>query len=394
MPSLAQILATVGQGRGLPQRFRPFANQAANEAFLRFAPEWEGLNALREQSAGTMRQGITQATSAAQLNAALARQGAKDFGGLPANPLPYEGAPGSSAAIAATNRGLTREGTLAMLATAANNAPIAGAQQVRQLTDVHADDLAKINSQRASLGGQVGAFVQGRLGSLIGEDRKSRAAVNEQKRSLENQLITSGVNPDGSIREGGPKDPALKPDAPGPYGYTKKEWLALPLGERQRIRKAAEAKKNGKGGKPIPPGATERRTSLQHGALKDQLSGTIAQIQKKAKLGRSRRELADLYLSGRPAQTVELKPGDPRYDPANPAKNKRTAPKVDKVPQLALSVALDLAFDGHVSHDNVIKLQRRGYSIKELGIPTRSRPKSPAGSVNTGFGGSIPFPSS
>jgi hypothetical protein len=57
------------------------------------------------------------------------------------------------------------------------------------------------------------------------------------------------------------KAKSATPDAPYKYGYTKKEWLALPLSERQRITKANEKKPKG----PKAPKPTTGPGSLPTG---------------------------------------------------------------------------------------------------------------------------------
>lgn len=372
--SLASVLAQLSRGGGLPSRFKPFANQAANEAYLRFAPEWEGLNALRAQSAGSLRQSVGQAQSAGQLTAALANEGLHNFNAS-TNPLiqrlaAYDQAPAnSSSAVVAQNLGLGHDAVSGLLAQTARNAPIVAGQQATKALAEHQADLEKINAQRASLAGQVGAFTQGRLGDLVGDDRKLRHDTNTTSRKIKAQLAETNARLDVT-----------------------KRGQDLSHADRQA---SIDARKTAAGGKL--PGGVKVNTPQQHGALKDSVGSALAVVQQQKKLGRSRTEIARTLIGGRPAQTITLSPGDPGYDASNPSANKVKVPALPKVGQLALSVALDQAFDSHVSGHNVNELHRRGYSVKTLGFNTtrpKARPKrAPSRKVSVPLGPAGPITS-
>jgi hypothetical protein len=301
--SLASVLAQLSRGGGLPSRFKPFANQAANEA-----------------------------------NPLVQRLAAYDQ--APAN---------SSSAVVAQNLGLGHDAVSGLLAQTARNAPIVAGQQASKALAEHQADLEKINAQRASLAGQVGAFTQGRLGDLVGDDRKLRHDSNTTSRKIKAQLAETQARLDVT-----------------------KRGQDLSHTDRQAAidQRAASAAGKGK-----LPGGVKVNTPQQHGALKDSVGSALAVVQQQKKLGRSRTEIARTLINGRPAQTITLSPGDPGYDASNPSANKVSVPALPKVGQLALSVALDQAFDSHVSGHNVNELHRRGYSVKTLGFNT-TKPKS------------------
>jgi hypothetical protein len=191
--ALADILLKGARGAKVPQSFLPLLQQAISEAAVRYEPEYQQLNAVREQSAQTMRQRISQANSAAQLQSALANETLRNVNAN-TNPaisrlMAQQGAPaGSSQAVVAENLGLTGQGINALLSQAAANAPIRAQQQGLQALGEHQSDLDKINSQRSGLVGQAGTYITGRYGDLVGTNRSNRAKVSAQKRQIQSSI--------------------------------------------------------------------------------------------------------------------------------------------------------------------------------------------------------------
>lgn len=110
---------------------------------------------------------------------------------------------------------------------------------------------------------------------------------------------------------------------------------------RSRERIAAQ---RGKGSGP--GGSAETRTSLQHGTAQDRIKGAESWARQAKSTGKvTRQEAGQALLRGL-----------------------ASAPKTT---QLFASIALDMAWDGHVSARNVEELHRRGYSVKQLGLKTR-----------------------
>lgn len=347
--SLADILMRSTRGTTVPKSYLPLLQQALSEGAVRYSPAWDQLNQVRAQSAQTMRQSIAQANSAGQLNAALANQSIRN---LNANTNPiiqkltqYDGAPGVTGLV---GKGLAygQQGVSGMLAEAAANAPIRAMQQGLQARMLHGQDLQKIDAQRSSLTGQVGTFVTGRYGGLVGTDHANRAKVSAQKRQIASQLAQN--------------DARLAVTTRG---------QDLTHADRQAAidqRKQAAAGKGPGGIKPATPG--------QHGSLKDRISYGLRVAKTHKEQGDSRNLAGQILTDGVPAFTA---PGGGKI------------PAIKALPQLSASVALDLAYDGHVSQRNVVELHKRGYSLNQLGLPTSVKPK-----VRLPFGSTAPLPTS
>jgi hypothetical protein len=204
--SLAQILSQNLRASGIPKRFQPLLGQAGTEALVRFGPQYDQLNQLREQSALQMRQAQAQATSAAQLIAALAGQQRSAIQSDTTNPaiqqaLAYQKAPeGSSTQRVGLGLALGRDATSNILSQVAVNAPIAAAQQGQQASAAHLQDLQRINAQRASLLGEAGNYITGRTQDLIGADRKQRSQLNQNLRTVRTRLQTAQLSADTQRR--------------------------------------------------------------------------------------------------------------------------------------------------------------------------------------------------
>src|SRR4051812_5119600 len=112
--ALSDLLARSLRSTRVPRSFQPLASQALNEALVRFGPQYDQLNLLRQGSAQQMRQQVGQAESAAQLISALANETQRNINSN-SNPLiqrlaQYDNPPaGSSSAVVAQNLGLTRD---------------------------------------------------------------------------------------------------------------------------------------------------------------------------------------------------------------------------------------------------------------------------------------------
>jgi hypothetical protein len=112
--------------------------------------------------------------------------------------------------------------------------------------------------------------------------------------------------------------------------------------------------------------------------LKDDISKALTYARDFKTDQRSRAEAAKLLVQGRTSQTV--KTTDPKTNVAGSVK----IPGVPATDQLTASVALDLAYDGHVSKKNQRELRRRGFKVKGLGYPTY-----PLAGAFTGGGGDL-----
>lgn len=217
---------------------------------------------------------------------------------------------------------------------AASGAAVARRQAQAKLVD----DLAKILGQAQSLEGQKGAFITATAGDLRNayleraKDKSIASAGNAQ--SERNSLRSAGIDPDtGKPIPGGKLDPKAKK---GPK--------VTPTGQ-----------------KVVSGGA--------HGKFQDQLGQVSRIVQDEVSSGASRAQIASDLVKGVPSVTIKKGTVDPGT--GEKAKTDIKVPAIPQTDELLASVALDLMFDGHVSQRNVKKLWERGFSVRQLGLPTR-----------------------
>jgi hypothetical protein len=209
----------------------------------------------------------------------------------------------------------------------------------------------KLNKQLVDLGGQRGAFTQGRLAELTSADAKARQTSHEKALGRRNSRLTGGVNPDGTIRKGGPKDPAVtgKGKDPAAKGLPKGTKPASNAEYRDFTSKVARA------GSMI--------STFRAGA-KGKLDGKSG-----------RHKLGLLLQNGAPARPghvdagiyeAELKRGTDK----SLARIRATVPGTPAVSAiddpLAVSIALDMAYDKHVSRLNAKQLHANGMQLARI----------------------------
>ena len=324
-----------------PRRSR-YASEAAAESLVRFGPQLEALQELQQQAVENRAQSIAQAKGgAAGTIAEIDRT------------LPQMRALYDQAGRDAAQRAAILGPDLAGLGPVANSirraAQIEQGQGARMLgqsavnsiggllerrvgtkegekfqtqnaQSQFVSDLAKLMTRRQGLAGQAGAFQATTISELTREDRKARRDAREAAAKLD--LDTAK------------------------------------FGETARHNRAMENKPSGRGGGSRsggsrPPGATDARTSLQHGSAKDRIGSIRAEVAPFAKRGQPRHKIAALFREGAPKTD--------------------TAPAIKPIPEAWLSIALDLEYDGKLSRRNVAELHRRGYSLRQLGLPTNRR---------------------
>lgn len=348
-------------------RTRRYQSQIDSETELRYGPQLDALASLLQNAQSERNQALSvnASTSQALNNAARLAQpevkqanadylgqllaakqtlGNPDIAAYAASGDPYKQAlardlVGGQVRAAETTRAASDE-----LTQRGIDARAGARSGARAITDRYASQADQIGQQVRSLTGQSGAFASSRLAELLGADdqrshetaqaRADRQAAGDRASSQNaTSLATAGVNPDGTIIPGGKADPKVKDKA------KKVKW----------------------------------QSPAQAGRAKDQIAAAQVTAAKLKAAGRSRSEIAQLLVGGRPSQSVQ--------DPNTGAVS--TVPGVEKVPQLYASVALDLVWDHHVSRRNVAELHKRRYRIKDLGLPTRP-PKTATTTVTPG----------
>lgn len=127
-----------------------------------------------------------------------------------------------------------------------------------------------------------------------------------------------------------------------------------------RERQAARDQRAREKAQEDDPNAFKPATPVKRHEVASKIAAAKS-IAESMKSRQPRSQVAKWLVDGRPAQTVE--------DPKTGAKGK--LPGIPKTDELYASVALDLAYDGHVSDRNRKLLNDLGISVKQLGLPTR-----------------------
>jgi hypothetical protein len=345
-----------------------FASEAAMSAVLRYDPQLRALLELQREAQSTYKTGVAQARGNADASIATI-QGAqrqvggfydqagldqartasivnRDVAGLQGLSPDLQAAIGLEQANAASRVSSGRAQTLSGLSQQMAAARAGGQYASNKAYDDLVTALQKIGEQRMGILSDKSTFTASEQARLAGEARdralRVRLETMGNTQSERNSLRSSGIDPDtGKPIPGGKLDPSAK-----------------------------------KGPKRLPGGA-KLATVAQHGAFQDQVDSLHAWIEAHKDDYKSRAEMAHDLSEGVPASTVtDPKTGQKIKDPG--------VPKASS--QLALSVALDLGWDGAISRHgfqgqgNLGRLHSRGYSVKRLGYavqPARSPRKAP-----------------
>lgn len=131
------------------------------------------------------------------------------------------------------------------------------------------------------------------------------------------------------------------------YGYTDADWRGMSTDQRRKIIAAGKSKPKAKTPKSpwVNPGA--------QGKVADSIGQALHYAEQARGQKLSRHDAAGLLVEGQKA------------DP------KTGATAVPSIDQLYASVALDIAFDGHISQANIKRLHARGVKVNALGYPTK-----------------------
>lgn len=356
-----------------------FASQIGAESELRFGPQTDALAALLKQALGdrdqglqvqrTTREGLIQAARGAQPAAQQALQSSLGTIDAALQGITPSGLMASD--IAATKARLADQSarTATELASRENDAAAGYAAGVRGVQSQYRSDRDKIADQLNSLAGQEGTFGASRLAELLGEDRKLRHDTNQQTRQ---QTFTAGENRAGRA--------------------VTRRGQDLSHQDRQASIDARQ-KKAAKANAGRLPGGAKLLSPEKHGQFQDQVESTLAWIKAHRGDYQSRHEMAqDLSTGVAASKVTDPDSGQEISDPG--------VPKAKS--QLALSVALDIAFDGKVSRHgfggqgNLGRLHQRGYSVKRLGYGVqpargarRQQPARSPGSLIPGVGDTV-----
>lgn len=351
---------------------KDFINQASAETKVRYGPELSALkqllmsaegdySAARSAAAGSSA-GIQQAVKQAVpfVTAAYDQAGTlvpdantlvrQDLAGLGAAADPYKAAASTEAGAALARLGAARAAAVGDLgARAVRAADTANYMREKALGDLQSTK-GQIGSRLTDLAQEEGSFAQGRVAGLTNDANKLKAEADKLKSQQDFQAGQNAAS----------------------RGVTKR---GQDLSHQDR-QAAAAARKAAKDAKNKKDKQIKWATPQQHGALQDQIGALGGQISQMQSDGDARSQIAHDLLNGVPARTIPKGTVDPSTGKPLPAD--LHVPAVPKAPsQLALSVALDLAFDKHVSRRNVQQLHTRRYQLKRLGYPTQAPPAPP-----------------
>jgi hypothetical protein len=348
------------------RRTSRWASEAALQSLVRFGPELSGLKALQRTAESDYKQSVRSAhgTSAGIINAVdvarpqvaniytKAGTQASQAYGVTSQDMASLGPVANSIRAAAS---LEQQGTQARLAESrassltdlAQRRVAAKSGEQWAVTSAHdklVSDLTKVLQRKQDLLGEKGAFTALTESQLTDAARKRASDLRRQRLTLAQQerssIRSSGIDPNtGKPIPGGKLDPKAKKNKGGPGG---EGWAS----------QEAQA------------GASDKIGEAKRWAARLKEAGL------------NRHEVAGALLSGREAKDIPL------HDP-NTGKaifNKDGTPKTRSLPglpkidsELYLSVALDAAYDGHISARNQKLLHDRGIKIGPLGIKTRGQ---------------------
>lgn len=252
----------------------------------------------------------------------------------------------------------------------ATDAKSGEALQVSQLTSRFGSDAGRIRDKLSGVASDAGTYAAARSGELSADATKQAHDTAQKSADRKTRLAVGGVDASGKVRPGGPKDPKIKPAKPADVAKVKK--AAADFNDDLSTARAAVARYAAKlprakvaallsGGASVPSSAEQVDTA--------KLDKLIAANPPAGEAG---------HLSESELRRRATTPGSP-------------AVTVDPIAsKAALSAALDLAYDKHLSPPTIAKLRAKypGIVVKKTGLPTRGSASSAP--VNTGSRGSAP----
>jgi hypothetical protein len=354
----------------------PHEAQIQSETALRFGPQQDALATLLRQAIADRDQGIAVqkstgtglvnlATRAAPAVAGIEAAGAarlaapyaglqQDMGALGANADPIKAAVGRDFALVSANQ--TADATAAAVELKQRQVDALSGRQagIGAVQAQYATDKGKIGDQLNSLTGQVGAFGASRLAELLGADTKRHQDVLDQQRQQSFQAGQNQASRDVTTRG-------------------------------QDIASADRAKSRGR---RSGTGA-KLQSADKHDSAREKLAVGLRTLAELDADRNARHATAPGLVAGAPAvsgQPVFRQVKDPNTGKVTQQRVlkdgvQETTGDLPSVPALGqwATVAADVYYDGHLSRANQVKLQRAGYSIKDLGLPTYAQWKKQGG---------------
>lgn len=346
--------------------------QAASQAFLRYSPQEFALTQLLAEAKGLRRSTIHNAAAGAQAvlastraarapvrgvyhDAGITRQQANQDTNATTAGLTGAGVDAIKAAIAReqgasrTKVGLEQANALDELSRRGVEAQSGAAYARTQADRQYTVDSQKIGAQAFQLAGEKGAFTDATLNTLAMQAR----ADARQRRSdarLQRQTTASitGVDP-----------------------LTGKPTATQADREARRAAAARKAAQQKKTGGLTPTQISDRLQRAQTGVgYATEVIHRVKQLAPNV----SRAELAHRLVLGLPLQTeIDAQTGRPPTSKTTKVKTHDVL-SIKATNQLWVSIALDLAFDGHISRHNQALLQQLHVSPGRAGWNTQSNP--------------------
>jgi hypothetical protein len=211
-----------------------------------------------------------------------------------------------------------------------------------------ADTREKVQAREQGLAREQGAFSQARSGELV-ESSRGRSVTRR------GQTLTAEGN---AARR-----------------RTQNKNTDAQLEETKRHNRRQEQIQVEKGKEKDKPKAASPEKAQQ---VKTQISRAVAQAERVRAEGKGRHDAAGLLVNGRDEMTIKNAPRDGKYGgqdlrAGDPLPVPIKIPGVKPAEEIYASVALDIAYDGHVSTRNMRLLQKMGLSVRELGLSTEGR---------------------
>lgn len=204
---------------------------------------------------------------------------------------------------------------------------------LNRATQDYQSNVGKVRSRLTDLAGEKGLYESSVLGDLAAADRKLRHDTNQQNRNFNFQLQKLGLQQEFQAGESAK--------------------------QRQNARSVARIQQSGK---------RKQKSAAQWMAPGDQRQ-TAKDLGQAAAWARKLKQTG--YDRHRAAKTLSTGLKLPSF----------TVPAISD--EVLLSVGLDMAYDGHISRNNVRRLHRKGVKVKPLGYATRPKPRRAAGVSGT-----------
>lgn len=364
------LRSSQAQAAAIPQYYQNFRDQIAIANQARQAGYQAAVQAF---------QGLQQGTQAQQGQQQLAdyQQQAAALGGQ-ADP-----AAAQRAAQAAAIRGAAVGDLGSVLAAQGASQNAYGAAQYATAGQSQLEALQKELDNQRQLQLQKGAY-----STQVDQDIRDQA----RKQVLENQAFgldvqKAQVAAENAAADNARADAQMRQTASqrasqlNKYGFTTKEWNALSESDRQKWRSGAYTRRNSGG--PSSTGGSKPASPATRNTANTQITRALNWAKQYKQANRKRGDAARVLVNGSSASSSidERKYQELLKKGVKPVDARRRAtvksPSIPKFDQLYASVALDVAYDGHVSRRNAQKLHQMGLTLKDLGLPSYSSKQTP-----------------